>query len=231
MTLLPGWNSVDAVSGIAHWLHISAIAVLALLVVAEGMALVYDSRKDSLIGAAERTVQEQRDQQEAENQRLHDEEAASLRQKLAEAQQKAEEASKQATALEAKNAPRVLSDTERRVLIDALKPFAGTKVNVVISLGDMEAKTYAGQFVEMFRAAGWDAGPSDGIAQAVYTGPPEYGIQVTVNEGEVRLGHLPPGSDSLLRTLIALGLTKGVFVNSGTPVGEIEFRVGPKKSE
>ena len=39
MALLPGWNSLDAVGSIGHSLHVAAMVVLALLIVAEGMAL------------------------------------------------------------------------------------------------------------------------------------------------------------------------------------------------
>jgi hypothetical protein len=53
MAMLPGWNSLEAVGSIGHSLHMAAIVVLALLVVAEGLALVYDDRKYALIGAAE----------------------------------------------------------------------------------------------------------------------------------------------------------------------------------
>jgi hypothetical protein len=45
MAILPGWNSLVAAGSIAHSLHIAAMVVLALVVVAEGMALVYDDRK------------------------------------------------------------------------------------------------------------------------------------------------------------------------------------------
>ena len=42
MAMLPGWNSLAAVGSIGHSLHMAAMVVLALLVVAEGLALVYD---------------------------------------------------------------------------------------------------------------------------------------------------------------------------------------------
>jgi hypothetical protein len=45
MPMLPGWNSIEAVGSIGHSLHMAAMVVLALLVVAEGLALVYDDRK------------------------------------------------------------------------------------------------------------------------------------------------------------------------------------------
>jgi hypothetical protein len=68
MSILPGWDSVESSGAIAHALHISAIVVLGLLVVAEGLALVYDSHNHHLIAgeqqqkdkAAETTIAELR---------------------------------------------------------------------------------------------------------------------------------------------------------------------------
>src|SRR6476660_2441502 len=53
MAMLPGWNSLEAVGSIGHSLHMAAIVVVALFVVAEGLALVYDDRKYALIDVAQ----------------------------------------------------------------------------------------------------------------------------------------------------------------------------------
>ncbi|MBV8809479.1 MAG: hypothetical protein JO033_12470 [Acidobacteriaceae bacterium] len=71
MAMLPGWNSLDAVGSIGHGLHIAAMLVLTLLVVAEGMALVYDGRKYALIGAVEREITASRDQERREAEDRH----------------------------------------------------------------------------------------------------------------------------------------------------------------
>src|SRR2546429_9592907 len=63
MAMLPGWNSLEAVGSIGHSLHMAAMVVLALLVVAEGLALGYDDRKYALIGAAESEIMITRDQE------------------------------------------------------------------------------------------------------------------------------------------------------------------------
>lgn len=52
MSFLPGWDSVDTTEAIAHSLHITAVVVLGLLFLAEGMALIYDSRNHKLVGVA-----------------------------------------------------------------------------------------------------------------------------------------------------------------------------------
>jgi phosphoenolpyruvate-protein kinase (PTS system EI component) len=86
MAMLPGWNSLEAVGSIGHSLHMAAIVVLALLVVAEGLALVYDDRKYALVGAAERETIVSREQEAlAVTERRHHEIVA-LQRELEEAQ-------------------------------------------------------------------------------------------------------------------------------------------------
>src|SRR5438045_6768819 len=79
MAILPGWNSLAAAGSIAHSLHIAAMIVLAVLVVAEGMALVYDDRKYALIGAAERDVTATYDEERREAEGRHHNDIAKLR--------------------------------------------------------------------------------------------------------------------------------------------------------
>lgn len=78
MALLPGWNSPDLAGSIAHSLQVAAMVVLLLLVVAEGMVLVYDGRKYALIGAAERDITARRDQDQREVEERHQTEIAAL---------------------------------------------------------------------------------------------------------------------------------------------------------
>src|SRR5205085_12128525 len=86
MAMLPGWNSLEAVGSIGHSLHMTAMVVLALLVVAEGLALVYDDRKYALIGAAERETIVSRDQEGLAVTERHQNELAALLRDLEEAQ-------------------------------------------------------------------------------------------------------------------------------------------------
>jgi hypothetical protein len=44
MSVLPGWESADSTAAITHWLHVTTIVVMGLLVIAEALALIYDSR-------------------------------------------------------------------------------------------------------------------------------------------------------------------------------------------
>jgi hypothetical protein len=113
MAILPGWTSLVAAGSIAHSLHIAAMVVLALVVVAEGMALVYDDRKYALIGVAERDITGRRDlkQREAEE-RQHNE--------IAELQRRLEETQRQ-------QASRRLTITDQQTLIAALSPFPDSR--------------------------------------------------------------------------------------------------------
>src|SRR5207244_5303287 len=86
MAILPGWNSLDAAGSIAHNLHIAAMVVLALLVIAEGMALVYNDRKYALIGAAERDITARRDQEQQEAEERHHNEIEEPQRRLQETQ-------------------------------------------------------------------------------------------------------------------------------------------------
>src|SRR5207248_4818939 len=86
MAMLPGWNSLEAVGSIGHSLHMAAMMVLALLVVAEGLALVYDDRKYALVGAAEREITVSRDQEALAVTERHQNEIAVLQRELEEAQ-------------------------------------------------------------------------------------------------------------------------------------------------
>src|ERR1700730_5013865 len=116
MTTLPGWDSIESTSAIAHALHIAAIVVLALLVVAEGMALMYDSRKETLIGIAEtnRESEQKNRDQEAETRRKTEVDA--LQKRLAEADKKVE-------GLQSQNVARRLQPSQKAALVAALSPF------------------------------------------------------------------------------------------------------------
>ncbi len=219
MTLLPGWNSVDAVSGIAHWLHISAIVVLALLVVAEGMALIYDSRKDTLVAAAERASaeQRQRDQQKADDQH---------RAEVAQVQRQLEETRKQ-------QAARRLSEEQKQTLISAILPFAGQKFILQHPMGDSEAAFT--QWISVFKHAKWiDVGNSP--LQTVWTGGVPVGIEVTLNQVDAeeaqKSGKMPSSVFTLLKTLGQFGLVDEhkLFMNAEVAPQTIDFRVGAKPS-
>jgi hypothetical protein len=140
------------------------MVVLALLVVAEGMALVYDDRKYALIGAAERDITASRDQERREiEERDHNE--------IVELQRRLEETQRQ-------QASRRLTSTDQQTLVDALSPFPGQQIDITSILGDMEGQQFANEFVSVAQQAGWNA---TGVNQAPFTTNP-IGVEVFYRE-------------------------------------------------
>ena len=132
MAILPGWNSLAAAGSIAHSLHIAAMIVLAVLVVAEGMALVYDDRKYALIGAAERDVTATYDEERRQAEGRHHNGIAELQRRLEETQRQ--------------QASRGLTFSDQQTLVAALSPFPGQHLEINFVLGDPEAQQFANNF-------------------------------------------------------------------------------------
>src|SRR5437868_7657707 len=173
MAMLPGWNSLEAVGSIGHSLHMTAMMVLALLVVAEGLALIYDDRKYALVGAAEREITVSRDQEGllAVTERHHNEIAA--------LQRELEEAQRQQASLR-------LTTIGQQTLLDAVSPFPGQQIEIVSILGDLEGQQFANDFASVAQQAGWNATRINEAALA--TNPSD--IEVLYREPPV--GEVPP---------------------------------------
>jgi hypothetical protein len=140
------------------------MVVLALLVVAEGMALVYDDRKYALIGAAELDITASRDQERREiEERDHNE--------IVELQRRLEETQRQ-------QASRRLTSTDEQTLVGALSPFPGQQIDITSILGDMEGQQFANEFVSVVQQAGWNA---TGVNQAPFSTNP-IGVEVFYRE-------------------------------------------------
>jgi hypothetical protein len=172
MAMLPGWNSLEAVGSIGHSLHMAAMVVLALLVVAEGLALVYDDRKYALIGAAEREIMITHDQEELAVTERHHNEIVALQRDL-------EEAQRQQASLR-------LTTIGQQALLDAVSPFPGQQIEIVSILGDLEGQQFANDVASVAQQAGWNATRINEAALA--TNP--SGIEVLYREPPV--GEVPP---------------------------------------
>ena len=170
MAMLPGWNSLEAVGSIGHSLHMTAMVVLALLVVAEGLALVYDDRKYALVGAAEREIMITHDQEELAVTERHHNEIVVLQRDL-------EEAQRQQASLR-------LTTIGQQALLDAVSPFPGQQIEIVSMLGDPEGQQFANDFASVAQQAGWNATNEAALA----TNP--SGIEVLYREPPV--GEVPP---------------------------------------
>jgi hypothetical protein len=159
----------------------------------------------------------------------HGAELPALRPQFTEATEQATDAARKASTVEAKQASKHLTAAQKRVLTTALKPFAHQAIDVVVPMGDEEAQTFAADFVAVLRTAGWNTGSNDGIRQAVYTGPPPRGIEVTLNEQDVKGNTLPQGAAELIEALMQLGLAEMAFINPQILPGKIQLRVGSKQ--
>jgi hypothetical protein len=143
MPMLPGWNSIEAVGSIGHSLHMAAMVVLALLVVAEGLALVYDDRKYALVSAAEHEIIARRDQEKVAVTERHHNEIAALQRELEETGRR--------------QALPGLTITDQQALIDALSPFPRQQLEIVSTVGDLEGRQFANDFASVAQLAGWNA--------------------------------------------------------------------------
>lgn len=210
---LPGWDSLEAVTSIHHWLELAGIGFLALLVIAEAFAYVYGNRRDVLVALAA---------QSAEQQRQSD--VSSLQRQLAQSEQTAE---RRIEELKLKSAGRRLTEEQKHALATSLAGFRGQKIAITCILGDTEGKQFAEDFVAMFRGIGWNDGGGTGINQAVFDRDPP-GIVVAVNSEDVGTGKLPHAVGPLVNALAAAGLVSAQFQNQQVASGTIGLTVGRK---
>jgi hypothetical protein len=213
MSLWPDWISIESTARWSDILFWAGIGCLVLLAVTEVASHIYGSRSSELAAEAAKAADAKAEGQIAEAQR----ESAAANAKAADLAQQA--------------APRRLTPAQQQAIGFAIAPFPGAKVEVQVPMGDMEARVFAGEFVSLFRAAGWNIGAGDGIALAVFGGAPVYGVQILVNESDVKAGRTPPGAEQLAHALVSAGLCKQGFVSPQAPPGTIEVRVGTKQPQ
>lgn len=226
MGFLPGWESADSTATIAHNLHIAAIVILGMLVFAEAMALVYDSRKEHLlsIAASNAEAEHKRNTEAAEARRKT--EVESLQGKLSQASERLEEIRKQ-------QAHRRLSSDQKAALIEALSPFGGQRIAVAVAMGTDDGLPLGNDFIEMFNAAGWVANGPD---QTIFGNNPNeaqiIGVQITINQVDQQAGIVLPSAIALHAALARIGLAdpKAVFMEMQVPRGEISLKIGPRPS-
>ena len=178
MAMLPGWNSLEAVGSIGHSLHMAAMVVLVLLVVAEGLALVYDDRGYALIGAAEREITTARAQEALGVTERYQNEIAVLQREL-------EETQRQQASLR-------LTTIGQQTLLDALSPFPGQQIEIVSTPGDLENQQLANDVASVAQRAGWNTISINEAALATN----RSGIEVLYRE--------PPQDEEPLPALAAL---------------------------
>lgn len=175
---LPGWDSVDTVSRLARFFTIAGFVSLFFLGACEVLGYMYGNRKDELIQAEQRRLQDQqtsasevrdRDQRQAETERQTAIMQALDRQRAAE---------KKLGALEEKQAPRVLSATQKAALSGFLAKHQPSTVTIKSSINAPDARAYAEQFAVIMRQSGWQVS----IDNAIFTGTDISGIWIVFKD-------------------------------------------------
>jgi hypothetical protein len=226
----PEWLDIGEYQLRSRFFEIACAAVLALLVAAEIAAYGYGIRRDTLQAAAEQASADRLRRLSSELQARRADsshgrtlrENSELRQKLIAAENKIAE-------LERAQSQKRLSQDQKRLLIQALKPFAGQKITVASISGDEEGQILAQDLVSVFDAAGWDHDGEAGVSTQQWDRDP-IGIEVTLNEADARSGRISAGVGALINVVRQLGLVydNTVYMNDEVPSGQAQLRVGKK---
>jgi len=220
MVSLPGWDSLESVNKWITFWEFAVIIILVTFVGAEILYFKYSHRKDALIEvrARRQAVDTKRQRDEAEVRRKT--EVEGLQNRLTAAQRKVAEFERQA--------PRRLTDDQKRVLTRALSPFRNQKIAIESDMNDAESIEFATDFVNVFEAAGWSA-DNVGTVRAMYTGSAPIGVDVLVNP-ETDVAHIPAAVAALVSTLFELGIMRERNIGTDTTVaiGAMRLRTGRK---
>jgi hypothetical protein len=237
MSILPDWNSIESTARWSDGLFWAGIIALVLLAATEVASHIYGSRSTSLVSERERVQLEASKQadrhHQTETERLINELSAaksamvSAQRDAAQARTQSQAAEESTDQAQADAAPRALSVEQKHYLIAALSPFSGQKVSITSIVGDADGDRFKQDFVAVLKSAEWRFDEKKDVEQTT-TIPPLIGVQVTVNEDEVRAGRVLQSARVFVQALHKLGITKGntLFVDNQVPVGMIKLTVG-----
>lgn len=128
----------------------------------------------------------------------------------------------------AQPSPRRLTDAQKQVLLDAVRPFKGQKISIVCILGDVECRIFARDLIDVLRKAEWTGiGTGSGIIEAAYNEDP-IGAVLSVSRADATAGKLPPAAQPLMQTLRQFGLLTGAGNSDKVPPATLELRIGKK---
>jgi hypothetical protein len=121
---------------------------------------------------------------------------------------------------------RRLTANEKDSMVEALRPYAGQKVTIAAIAGDDDDKVYAGDFVEVLQAAGWEY---PNVTYRHWDRDP-VGVEITLNEADGRAGRVNVAIGALINVVRKLGLTEGntIYMNGEIPTGEALIKIGKK---
>lgn len=217
MSFPPGWDSINSTETFAHYLHVTAVIVLGLLFVAEGMALLYDFRNHRLVKIAEGV-------RESVQQAKEDAAEARRKTEVAEWQNKLADADKKLSDIQQQQADRHLTDAQKRDILAAIAPFPGQEAEIFAVMNDGEGIAYANEFFELFRVAKWKI---NGVSQAVYTADIR-GINGLINTDWALKNQAPLGIAALLNVLTDMHLLTQAAGDKAVGVNAIRLIIGRK---
>jgi hypothetical protein len=179
----------------------SAIAAAVLAAILGVLAVHFGTRASaSKDAAAARIQQESRQAIAAAEVRASDaaaldrgasEHVVALEAQVQEQRERADAAARELRALQARVAPRSLSDQQITRLVEELKPFTGTHVDVV-ELIDPEVAPFSDQLHQAFTSSGWTVSRS----RVGFMVPQRYGVTCEHQDGDA-------AADALMRWLRA----------------------------
>jgi hypothetical protein len=226
----PAWLDIGDFQLRSRFFEVACAAVLALLLSAELVAFSYGIRQEILMAADEQANADRLRRLTAELQARRPasdvaralKENSELRQKLIVAENRVAE-------LERMQSQKRLSSHEKRLLVEALRPFAGQKVSIASIRGDDEGHLLAQDFVAVFDAAGWDHDGEAGVTTQLWDRDP-VGVEVMLNEADARAGRISAGIGALINSVRKLGLVydNTIYMADTVPAGQAELRVGKK---
>ena len=234
--LWPEWLDIGEFQIRRRFVEIACGAVLALLLVTEITAYVYGRRESALNAMAVQETSDQARRLTAEAQALRKQPVAAQPEtpsryikENSELRQKLNDAEAKMAGLEKLQAQKRLSDDQRRFLIEALRPFAGQKIQIAAVLGDDDSKALMQDLVSVFDAAGWDHDGDAGLFIREFPRDP-VGVEVTLNESDARSGNISGGIGALINVTRQLGLVydNTIFMGNEVPSGQALLKVGKK---
>ena len=221
--ILPGWDSVEAVTRIHRFFEVGGIVCLGLLVVFEAFSYLYGHRRDVLAEAAQgEHIRQALDESRKEAARLKSEyelQMGILKSDTDTARTTQQETAKELAILKERNSPRSLSKPDREKLLAQLQMHKGCPI-VVRHSPNLESQGFAEQISSVLVSAGWTLNPTPfRIIEKDATG-----LFIIVND----MKKAPEGATILQGALKSIGLVAPGAANPSVADGTFELYVGQK---
>jgi hypothetical protein len=136
----------------------------------------------------------------------------------------AEEAKQKALEIEAKQAPRRLSENQKETMVKRLGGIKGAKIRITTILGDTESVVYGQDFAATLQTAGWHV-EGGGINQSVFTGKIPVGLNTIIKDPK----NPPIGSLALDELLEQFGIQFNDFRDPSISPDVIVMIVGSRQ--